>query len=218
MALVLFVAGASPWNAVDAGIGAQFRRLDAFRARREAGETFDAPTRVAIMGAWDAALDYELRNGHYRRCRSSRRRGFVSPQAFQEEWGFAWLSPWNRDRLERETDPDLGQERWFRYNVERFNGNAVAACPFATATVRPCSMALSEGRVVVQTAGLPPIDATDAVMGAWNDNGTPPPVFAADLGDGRWLLLNDANVQFREKSDGSRSFEHASGSGWLFAE
>lgn len=52
-ALVLFVAGASLWNAVDMGIGAQYRRLTAFRVRGEAGEVFDRHARVAIMGAWD---------------------------------------------------------------------------------------------------------------------------------------------------------------------
>jgi len=90
-ALALFAAH-SHWNIVDTGVRSQLARLEAFRARKAAGETFDKETRYAIMGAWEFADDYTLTNGVYRYRRNWNKRD----ERFTKEWGFDFVNSYER--------------------------------------------------------------------------------------------------------------------------
>lgn len=215
IALVLFVAGASPWNAVDLGVGAQFRRLEAFRTRREAGEVFDGPARAAIMGTWDATDGFARRGGHFRRKVSMFSWRYPVAGDFKEEWGFYWVEPWYRNQAEKEEITQ--RSHTFSYAVK---ANARMSCPPA-ASVMFCTLHSKDGRIVIRTwdgHAEEYLEATDAVMRAWDENGTAVDLHIAELGDGRWLLLGSAHVSFIEQTDGCRKYTEVYGGGWLFSE
>jgi len=212
IALAAFAAGASPWSAVDVGVGAQWRRLEAFRARRGAGEEFDMPTRHAIMGAWDASNRFERRGGHWRASREAP----AGVDAFREEWGFAWASSWERRRKEEEAKGGT-PSRHLAYGL----GWDAVSCPPGK-TVRKCGVRAANGRIVLR--GRPPVsgqdapDVTDAVMGMWNAAGDFAAPNGVDLGGGRWLLPENLDVYFTEEPDGRRVVSIVYGTAWLFEE
>lgn len=208
IALVLLVAGASPWSAVDAGVGAQFRRLEDFRARRDAGERFDAGTRAAIMGTADFTNAYERRSGHYRGNREGR--GMLSPADFRAEWGFDWVQPWQRESMD-----EAGV--WYSYS----NIWESQVCPPAS-TIRKCRVEDQDGHIVFLTGESgPDVDITDAVMEAWEeawkDRKHSKFLPILDAGGGRWVLVEEVNGRYRDGPEG-RQILSASGRGWLFTE
>ena len=200
MVLVALAAGASPWSAVDTGIGVQVRRLEGFRARREAGERFERETRAAIMGAWDMAVSHERRGGHWRK-----REGFSTSaqvEAFRKEWGFEWQWRWKRMQ-----EDDDGQWIGFGNNWEEL------ACPPAS-TIRKGRLQAENGRIVVRLKdGTEDLgDVTDAVLAAAGRG--PQPIM--DLGGGWWFLLESGSAHYRREFDGTRYVKHCNGCGWVF--
>lgn len=96
----------TPLNIVDVGMNAQQRRLNAFRARRDAGETFTKIEQFSIMGSTDLLKKFCYTNGHWRGTNHRRVGKIISfdeqniqfQRAFEKEWGFPYLSAYERRR------------------------------------------------------------------------------------------------------------------------
>jgi hypothetical protein len=212
--VLALLAGLSPWNISDMGIAAQVRRLDAFRARRDAGETFDSATKRAIWGTWKYASDYAFLDGHWRR-----NDGFPENRGqFLREWGFGWT--WGADWKWKWVDSggedaaEAARGREFSYHADSRYTTSWPA--MAGGEVRHFTLALRDGRVVVPDTGA---DLTDALLEAvfgegrdreWVDNGG---VLWIELEDGRRCLFE----YLRILTYAPDTVVSARGEGWLFA-
>lgn len=130
-ALVFFAALAvfsahSRWNVIDTGVRCQIARLEAFRARKAAGEEFDRETRYAIMGAWEFAADYALTNGVYR----YQRRNYTNwnLENFRKEWGFAFVHAYDRRDSERAHNPPSEYKSFYLPEGYKIDTAEYASC------------------------------------------------------------------------------------------
>ena len=209
-AVLALLAGLSPWNISDMGIAAQVRRLDAFRARRDAGETFDAATQHAIWGTWNYVSDFGLQDGHWRRMYGFDKGDFRKEWGFGRVWeegvGWKWVESGGAEAAE--TDRILES----RYRAD-FRHDAPTPWPaMPGGEVRRCTFIDRDGRLVV---GGDDADWTDALLDAlYGDELPPGGALWAELEDGRRCLVYSLFV----RTDAARTVvKHAHGEGWLFA-
>lgn len=213
-AVLALLAGLSPWNISDMGIAAQVRRLDAFRARRDAGETFDTATKLAIWGTWNYTSDFALLDGHWRR-----NDGFQESNGqFIKEWGFGWT--WDADWRRKWVDGGDGDAAEaapgleFSYHADSRNPASWPA--MGDGEIRRFTLTLQDGRVVIPDTSA---DLTDALLEAvfgegrereWVSRGG---TLWIELEDGRRCLFD--NLCIRTAAPDTVVF--ARGEGWLFA-
>lgn len=209
-------AGVSPWNAVDAGVEAQSRKLEAFRARAAAGETFDMETKWAVMDEWDYMRAWVKTDGHWRKRWT--RKNHV-PGNFEKEWGFAYQSQWER---RKGVPPQAGKTL-----LSAIDGHY--QLPSGQKTMVPAGSAMVEilelhrdwdGRLVLspnERFWEKSEDVTESLLATFNKDGsakeTPPTI---RLADGRTAVFT--SVRFREETygDGTKSIRSGDGTAWVF--
>lgn len=205
-AVLALLAGLSPWNISDMGIAAQVRRLDAFRARRDAGETFDAATQHAIWGTWDYVSDFGLQDGHWRRMY-----GFDKGD-FLKEWDFGPLWDWSGTKWLAEGGAEASESAVYaQFDFRTDSGDAAPWPAMSGGAVRRCTLVQREGRLVVPECGA---DFTDALLETVYESGQP---FVGAL----WIGLEDGRRCLVDHlllcTDLSHTVvRHARGEGWLF--
>ena len=205
-------AGVSPWNAVDAGVEAQSRRMEAFRARAAAGETFDLETRWAVMDEWDYMRAWVKADGHWRRRWT---RKVAAAANFAEEWGFAYQSKWDRRKevsLQKGDTP--GSEIECRYSQSEDQKTMV---PPGSATVQIAHLRSTlSGRLDLMADGMSE-DVTESLLAAFNEDGsakkTPP---AIALSDGRTAVFTLVWFRVEIRGDGTKRIRSGHGTAWVF--
>ena len=208
--------GVSPWDAVDAGVEAQSRKLEAFRARAAAGETFDMETKWAVMDEWDYMRAWVKTDGHWRKRWT--RKNHV-PGNFEKEWGFAYQSQWERRKgVPPQVEKTLVATGKYRYRLPL--GQKVEIPP-GSATIEIWELAWDlNGRLVLAPRGMScekMEEMSEILLAVFNEDGSAKESSSTIiLSDGRTAVFTSLDLGVEIFEDGTKSIRTGEGTAWVF--